>query len=470
MSLAEDLKHAYNNKEWSDVQLCVNNNQEGETRTYYGHSVILGNRSCVLQKELREKKKKRSNRCDETTTGIKPHKTREVQQGNPNSDLGRYIYIFINNVPFNIWETFMKYLYTNEANIDMSNVFELLQISVHYQVNTLIQLCCSQLESNISPNNALILYSQAVEQNQDEIINVAESYICENASEIMNLTEKLSPSEMEKVFRFVSIDAIKQMLQLPDFVVPEKDIWRFVKSWAHMKCKRDNEKGQLPSPEDLRSVMENVLPLIRFPTMTANEFSEHVVPTKILTERETIDVFIYLSTESDTSTPFEKTPRKASPFPIQFEPISTTRSFPLLYEVSKGGTEAKKTKKNNIITILRSQNVLSRGEVAWQFRIDAKPEGDVHVGLIPTNFSFAQFWLEEAQICIKEHQFTTGDKIGFIVDMDNGEVAVFRNNHLIQTYRRLSSEMYAAIAARPVGTKISILKWKPKHLRRVLKD
>lgn len=56
------------------------------------------------------------------------------------------------------------------------------------------------------------------------------------------------------------------------------------------------EKQSLPkNPENLREMLSRAIPLIRFPLMSVKDFSLHVAPTELLTDKEMVGVLVYYS-------------------------------------------------------------------------------------------------------------------------------------------------------------------------------
>jgi hypothetical protein len=56
------------------------------------------------------------------------------------------------------------------------------------------------------------------------------------------------------------------------------------------------EKQNLPkNAENLRQILEKAIPLIRFPLMSVKDFSLHVAPTELLSDKEMVGVLVYYS-------------------------------------------------------------------------------------------------------------------------------------------------------------------------------
>lgn len=58
--------------------------------------------------------------------------------------------------------------------------------------------------------------------------------------------------------------------------------------WADFFCKR---RGLEPVPENLRGALGEIIYKVRFPLMTAEEFTYDVIPTKVLTSEEQVQIF-----------------------------------------------------------------------------------------------------------------------------------------------------------------------------------
>ena len=62
-------------------------------------------------------------------------------------------------------------------------------------------------------------------------------------------------------------------------------------SWAESECERQNIAI---NAQNKRKVLNDVIPLIRFPLITSEEVVEHVVHSDILTSEELVNLFSYL--------------------------------------------------------------------------------------------------------------------------------------------------------------------------------
>ena len=71
------------------------------------------------------------------------------------------------------------------------------------------------------------------------------------------------------------------------------DVFQAVNRWAETICAK---QGKTPSGKEKREIIgEEILKLIRFPSMPLSVFVDNVVDTKILTNTEMVEMFMYFS-------------------------------------------------------------------------------------------------------------------------------------------------------------------------------
>jgi len=78
--------------------------------------------------------------------------------------------------------------------------------------------------------------------------------------------------------------------------IKEGDLFEGVVTWAKGECKRTNLDS---SPESLRKVLDEILPLIRFPAMAMEEVATKVTPTSVLQSDQMLQIFTYLGSSKD---------------------------------------------------------------------------------------------------------------------------------------------------------------------------
>jgi len=82
--------------------------------------------------------------------------------------------------------------------------------------------------------------------------------------------------------------------------IKEADLFDGVVAWGKEEAKRQEID---PSAENLRKVLFNVLPHVRFPIMTTEEVAVSVAPVGVLTPEQTLSLFTYLGQQAEGGTP-----------------------------------------------------------------------------------------------------------------------------------------------------------------------
>ena len=107
-------------------------------------------------------------------------------------------------------------------------------------------------------------------------------------------------------FLNLSTKALEEVLSLELKITRELEVFQAALKWAEVKCAKFKKSPEGPN---LREVMGNSFFLIRFPTMTVEEFTDSVAPRDILTTSEGYDVLRFIASNSNK-------PRKL-PFPTE---------------------------------------------------------------------------------------------------------------------------------------------------------
>jgi len=115
---------------------------------------------------------------------------------------------------------------------------------------------------------------------------IALEYIDINLSAIMK-TPEWTKLEKKRVVEICKRNTLN---------VKEGDLFEGVVTWAKAECKRTNIDN---NGENLRKVLEDILPLIRFPAMAMEEVATKVTPTSVLLSDQMLTIFTYLGSSKD---------------------------------------------------------------------------------------------------------------------------------------------------------------------------
>lgn len=176
--------------------------------------------------------------------------------------------VLIKDISANVFRKFIGYLYTDN-DIDLSKesehfAAELMYAAHKYEITQLEQLISDYVCRKITELNVLNYYitynlfnnSPIVDKCMDTISNHTLSIVKSNA------------------FSELSIELIKNVLQLSRFSCGECVLFGVLMAWSMEQCRKLN----LPiNSENKRMVLNGAHELIRFPTMTMQEFFNIIV-------------------------------------------------------------------------------------------------------------------------------------------------------------------------------------------------
>uniref|UniRef100_A0AC34Q0S0 BTB domain-containing protein n=1 Tax=Panagrolaimus sp. JU765 TaxID=591449 RepID=A0AC34Q0S0_9BILA len=234
------------------------------------------------------------------------------------------------------FRTFLLFLYNNKAEITGQNAFALLNMAKMYDVTDLFKLCEEFLTKIITRDNAFALLNIAKMYDVPDLFKLCEEFLTkmldsENVVAIANYASTFHNSEVFKnavefiatksfvlrneqkyfgmnneVFSAVlkqdKISTLMDQCSLCHLRVngnrcslggraapTEIDLFNLMLKWGQNQCKLKNLEE---TPENLREVLKSCLPFIRFPTMTIDELTDIVYPTKLLDDTTMLAVFV----------------------------------------------------------------------------------------------------------------------------------------------------------------------------------
>ena len=191
---------------------------------------------------------------------------------------------------------FLRFIYCDEVKLTGDCVIQVLYLAKKYMIPSLADRCRKFLEKNINAKNVLDLLP-VVEKMEEPHLNS----VCWKV--IDKLTSKVLESASDAILE--SNTLLVPILKRDTLVVQEVDVFQAVNRWAETICAK---QGKIPSGKEKRTIIgEEILKLIRFPSMPLSVFAENVVDTKILTDTEIIEMFMYFSVD--------RIPREFSCFP-----------------------------------------------------------------------------------------------------------------------------------------------------------
>jgi len=191
-----------------------------------------------------------------------------------------------------------RFLYYEEASLTDENVMYVIYAARKYRVAPLIDLCQRHVDKAISAHRVLGMLHQSLTFADEELRDRCLSYVRSSTSDVLRGQQFVDVSE----------DVLTMIVDQSQLSVLEVDLFRACIDWASRQLRRDDSDATVDGAA-LRRTLHNILPRIRFPTMTLEQFSTAVVPLGILNTDETCELYTYLTCPVKPETRFSTVSR-----------------------------------------------------------------------------------------------------------------------------------------------------------------
>lgn len=163
-----------------------------------------------------------------------------------------------------------------------------------YSMHKLIMLCCQSLKEKLNYDNSCEILKLSIWLDKEKLKRECKNWISNNTDNCLRTKSFL---ECDK-------KTIKEILTIDGLTIKEVDLFKYIMKWARNKIlSRNNDKC-------LRDIIDDGIYLIRFPTMTINEFAKEVIPYEVLYESEQLQIFRAIGDEQYHAVGFLHEPRK----------------------------------------------------------------------------------------------------------------------------------------------------------------
>ena len=179
---------------------------------------------------------------------------------------------------------FIKFIYMEEANITMENVFPLLYLARHYVTPTLEAICSSFVKDRVGPDNVAKTLDFSLKLSLQDIELACKAIMCRDARKIINA----------KSFFHISHETLRYFLGLDEIQLQESELVLAVIRWCQEEVSRKPQTPETPRPT-LRNVLGEALYLLRFPCMDEAIFATEVAYSGLLSLKEVRDVYSYFA-------------------------------------------------------------------------------------------------------------------------------------------------------------------------------
>eukprot|EP00808_Paulinella_micropora_P005119 g39358.t1 len=169
----------------------------------------------------------------------------------------------------------LQCVYSDVANIQPGNIRQLLKLATKYQVEKLQMLCYEYLANDITAENACELYQMSPQLLGEDF---ALDFILLNAEEVFET----------KTFLELSKENLLPLLRSDELCIEEGPLFRHVLRWAQHQL---TQAGRPTSPQELKQLLHDVIPCIRFPTMSVEDIAGFVSGSGLLSNETLLSLF-----------------------------------------------------------------------------------------------------------------------------------------------------------------------------------
>ena len=196
---------------------------------------------------------------------------------------------------------FLRYLYSDEANLTGSNVMHVLYLANKYMAPSLAEKCSEYLRKNLATANVFSILPHAQKFEDKDLEDRCWEVIEENTEEAVTSDD------------FVTLERslIESVVKRERLTVREVDLFKAVDRWATRESER---QGITADGESKRRIIgEDIVKAIRFPLMSQKEFVSVGLDSRILNIGEMSELMkFYNDVELTSPLPFIQTPRTDS--------------------------------------------------------------------------------------------------------------------------------------------------------------
>lgn len=192
----------------------------------------------------------------------------------------------------------VRYAFSLDPEISPENVIEVIHAAKECKVDIIHKLALQYLTSVLEAHPEKILLTYFEKATRFGLARVFSE--CVKKFEFLGGVAEFLGS---KQFTKYSAEFVTCLLNFDELALEEEIVWECILNWAKVQANKNDQT--------LLEMLKLVYKGVRFPLMTMKYFSSEVVPTRVLTNKEMVDLFCWLTTpEGKPETiPFSFTPR-----------------------------------------------------------------------------------------------------------------------------------------------------------------
>ncbi|XP_033732472.1 BTB/POZ domain-containing protein 6-like [Pecten maximus] len=189
--------------------------------------------------------------------------------------------IEITDVSKDTFNVFLRYLYTDNIEINMDNVADILKVADKYMVEILIHKCHVYIEQHLDPDNVCRMRERYHSFPNEKLLAECRRVEEESACAVLK-SAGFAERCRECAHELISSD------YLP---VDEHLIFETVIRWAQAECRKHHIAV---TDENIRTSAGNLFHCVRFPVMNSDYFCKTVFNMSVLSNDELVELHRYI--------------------------------------------------------------------------------------------------------------------------------------------------------------------------------
>ncbi|XP_046340695.2 BTB/POZ domain-containing protein 6-like [Haliotis rufescens] len=185
--------------------------------------------------------------------------------------------VTIPDIEADVFNEFLRYVYTDKTTINADTVTGLMYTSRKYSVDALYDLCLTFLETSLSEDNVCQILEQCHGYGEMDLEQKALKILTEGGERVIK-----SPG-----FINLCSDCLRMFLKSDNRKAKEEEVFEATLSWAKECCKMNSVYD---TPENIRRVLGEMRYEIRFTAFTLEYLVKVVGPSGVLTDSERVRI------------------------------------------------------------------------------------------------------------------------------------------------------------------------------------
>ncbi|XP_052224502.1 BTB/POZ domain-containing protein 6-like isoform X3 [Dreissena polymorpha] len=187
--------------------------------------------------------------------------------------------IYVPDIESSTLDHLLRYLYSGKVEINAGTVLSLLYTAKKYDIPGLASQCKTFLNDNLDAENVCTVLDQTIVFDDEEMKAKSLEFIMDKSESVLK----------SDAFTRMSKSGLQEVLKLETFSASECELYLGCKRWAAQRCR---VAGKQETDEHIRQELgDELIDLIRFPTMTLEEFTDVVTCEYVLNKDEMLSVY-----------------------------------------------------------------------------------------------------------------------------------------------------------------------------------